>query len=290
MIKPTATGLMLLAGLAAGSLPLRGSDLDPVAVSSTTSVDYVRGKLDSGAPKPETYLFFQGKFFGGTTRDPNLERAQFNDIAQTLAKNLVKQEYYPTKDQKNADLLLVVHWGATTVYENPNRHDDLDRKQNAVLAEQAAGPSTDHAAVNLELAIGDLEQRVQENSLLYNARLLGYSQELTKDQSKVVANATRVTSNEASLYLDLNEERYFVILMAYDFHTMKKGVRPKLLWSTRFSIRAPGNSFTASLPVMSRVAADYYGQAVDGLKFEKTNTPPEGKVEVGVPTVVGSGK
>jgi hypothetical protein len=78
--------------------------------------------------------------------------------------------------------------------------------------------------------------------------------------------------------------------MAYDYHTMKKGSTPKLLWSTRFSIRAPGNTFTASLPVMSKAAADYFGRAVDGLKMQKPGAPPEGKVDVGAPRVVPDAK
>jgi hypothetical protein len=61
---------------------------------------------------------------------------------------------------------------------------------------------------------------------------------------------------------------------------MKKGSTPKLLWSTRFSIRAPGNTFTACLPVMARTASDYFGRAIDGLKIIKPlYAVPEGKVD-----------
>jgi hypothetical protein len=40
---------------------------------------------------------------------------------------------------------------------------------------------------------------------------------------------------------------------------------------------------------MSKVAADYFGHAVDGLKVEQAGEP-EGKVEIGTPKVVGAGK
>jgi hypothetical protein len=287
MSKPAFALTCLLAGLAAVSLPARATD--PVAVSSTASEEYTQQKFGPGAAKPESYLFFQGKFFGGTTRDPNLEHAQFNDIVKTLAGSMVHQNYFPTKDPKNADLLIVVHWGTTTVYENPNRQDDLQRKNDAIAAEQAAGPSMDHSAINQELAIADLEQGVEENSIAYNARLLGFRDQLNKESAKLASSSSGMSDEEIGLKLLLNEERYFVILMAYDFHTMKKGTRPKLLWSTRFSIRSPGNTFTASLPVMSKAAEDYFGRAVDGLKFEKPDVP-KGKVDVGVPRVVGDGK
>ncbi len=287
MSKPALTFLALFAGLAALACPLRA--VDPVAVSSTASEEYAQQKFGPGAPKPESYLFFQGKFFGGTTRDPNLEHAQFNDIVKILAGNMVRQNYFPTKDPKNADLLIVVHWGTTTVYENPNQQDDLQRKNDAIAAEQAAPPSMDHSALNQELAIADLEQGTEENSIAFNARLLGFRQQLAQESNKLSSSSSGVSDGEIALKLLLSEERYFIILMAYDYHTMKKGTPPKLLWSTRFSIRSPGNSFTASLPVMSKVAADYFGHPIDGLRIEKPDVP-RGKVDVGVPQVVGDGK
>jgi hypothetical protein len=284
----TAAGcLMLLAALAGGPLPLRAAD--PVAVSSSSSPEYAEQKFGPGAPKRETYLFFQGKFFGGTTRDPDLEHAQFNEIVRILAENMVRQNYFPTKDQKNADLLIAVHWGTTTVYEDSNRQFNLERKNSAIAAEQAAGPSMDHELINSELAIDDLEQGATENSIAYNARLLGFRQQLIKEQNTVTASSSGMSNDEISLKLLLTEERYFVILMAYDYRAMTKGAKPRLLWTTRISIRSPGNSFTAALPAMSRVAADYFGRDIDGLKIEKPGAP-EGKVEVGVPKVVGDGK
>ncbi len=288
MPKPAAAFLVLLAVLTGLSRPLRAID-DPVAVASTSSEEYAREKFGPAAPKPESYLFFEGKFFGGTTRDPNLEHAQFLAIAKTLGENLVRQNYFPTKDQKKADLLIVVHWGVTTTYEDPNKQDGLDRLNGAIAAEQAAAPSMDHSALNSELAIADLERGTTENSIAYNSRLLGFRGEIAKVENQVSASGSGVTSEEMALRLALNEERYFIILMAYDYHTMKKGTKPTLLWSTRFSIRAPGNSFTQALPVMSRVAADYFGHAVDGLKIE-TLDAPKGKVEIGIPKVVGDGK
>ena len=300
MTKVTPVCLVVLALLAAITRPLVAAD--PVAVSSTSSEDYASQKFGPGAPKPESYLFFQGKFFGGTTRDPNLEHAQFNDIVKVLAQNMVKQNYFPSKDPKAADLLIVVHWGTTTVYEDPNRELNLENKvteigkyNDAVAA--AAVPSDnilanlapDKSALNLQLAISDLESNSEQNSVATNAQLLGFRRDMNKEQNKSTASSSGMTDDEVAMRLLLSEERYFVILMAYDYHTMKKGSKPTLLWSTRFSIRSPGNTFTGSLPVMSKAAADYFGHALDGVKFQKPDVP-NGKVDVGVPKVVGNGK
>jgi hypothetical protein len=292
MSRSSATFAFFLLGFAGLTVSARASAADAVAVSSTSTEEYAQQKFGKGEPKPETYLFFQGKFFGGDVRDPNLEHAQFLDIAKTLAENLVRQKYYPTKDQKNADLLIVVHWGVTSIYENPNKQLDAERlysAQTADAAAQEASPSLDHSALNLELAIGDLERGTQENSVAYNARLLGFRRQLENQAGQVIDMNSGMTPEELSLREQLSEERYFVILMAYDYRTMKKDQKPKLLWSTRFSMRSPGHSFTKALPDMSKVASAYFGQALDTLRQE-TPGAKEGKVELGIPRVVGDGK
>ena len=276
----------LVALLAGGVLSARE---DPVAVASTASVAYVREKGPDGKPKPETYLFFQGRFFGGTARDPDLEHAQFTGITRTLAESMVRQNYFPSRNPKQADLLIVVHWGTTTVEEDPNQQSDLEHLNGAIADEQAGAPSMDHAAINLELAIQDLKSNSAQNSVAFNARLLGFQRELVKDQNELTARPSGMSDDELELQHLLGEERYFVILMAYDFPTMKQGVKPLLLWSTRFSIRSPGNSFTRSLPAMSRAAADYFGKALDQPVIGVPPTP-EGKVEIGPQRVIENGK
>jgi hypothetical protein len=269
---------------------------EPVSVSSTASVDYTQQKFAPDSTKRETYLFFQGKFYGGSAKDPDLEQAQFAGITKILAENMVRQNYYPSSDPKDADLLIAVHWGVTTIADNPNRQQDLERLHTLLArynAAVAAGRKPDPSPVNQAQAIVEAEQADVRRHLSANSILLGFKPQFDKDQNQTTdtgASANDATGTDrASLMLALAEERYFVILMAYDYHSMKKGSTPKLLWSTRFSIVATGLSFTKALPVMSRVAADYFGHAVDGLKITKPEVP-EGKVELGTPTVVPDDK
>jgi len=247
----------------------------PVIVSATAVDDYTQKKFGPGAPKPETYLFFQGKFYGGVIRDRDLEHAQFSQIVQTLGKGLVQQNYLPSKDPKNADLLIVVHWGTTEVYQ-----DDW--------ATTMALPNNNSDGWTTSMRLLQKKQKEdQQINFEMNAHLLGYGQQLSQRQAQ--ASANHVSTDEMNLLQNLGDERYFVILMAYDYRTMKKGIRPKLLWSTRFSMQGPGNKFTTALPIMSRVAADYFGHAT-GVKSVTISRMPEGKVEVGMPSVVGDGR
>jgi hypothetical protein len=280
---PRSLGLLLLTGLLAPAGTLRAEvgwsifrrPPDPVIVSATAADDYTQHKFGAGAAKPETYLFFQGKFYGGAIRDHDLEHAQFTQIAQTLGKDLLQQNYFPSKDPKNADLLIVVHWGTTEVYQ-----DDL--ATSMALPNNNGGATTRSTGMLQKMASED-----RQISFELNAHLLGYGQQLSQRQAKASTNTVSV--DEMNLFQNLGDERYFVILMAYDYRTMKKGVRPTLLWSTRFSMQGPGNKFTTALPIMSHVAANFFGHA-DGVKNVTVDRIPEGKVELGKPSVVGDGK
>lgn len=293
----TMTRLALFAGLIAIPAPSEAQSIfanwgkvgDPVAVASKSTKEYEQKKFGPGAPKPESYLFFQGKFYSGTIHDGNLEKAQFDEIAKILAENLVHQNYFPSKDEKNTDLLIVVHWGVTTLAFEPNiEADKLRLNQLAAMVANGSGAGKVMAEFQAQQAIVDTEQDHIDQQSRVNAELLGFKDQFYKDAAHSTSSAA--ISDAEDMVDSLTQERYFVILMAYDYHTMKKGTPPTLLWSTRFSIRAGGNSFTKALPAMSRVAADYFGHAIDGLKTEKPDLVPKGKVEVGQPKVVGDGK
>ena len=308
-MKPARATALFASLLALGGLarPVRAQGRppsDPVAVSSSASLEYEQQKFGPGAPKPESYLFFQGKFYGGTTRDPNLEKAQFGEIVKVLGESMARQNYFPSKDPKHADLLVVVHWGVSTIYENPNKDGELDELNDATgeynreVAEYQSGspitnddgtqlPFPDASRLNGDLAQRDADRALTMRQIALNAQLLGFDGQLLKDHANGSASSIGVSTEENTLLQSLAEERYFIILMAYDFRTMKKGTAPKLLWSTRFSIRAPGNFFTAALPVMSKVAADYFGHALDGLRVEVPGVR-EGHVKLGAPTVIDS--
>ena len=65
---------------------------------------------------------------------------------------------------------------------------------------------------------------------------------------------------------EIEENRYFIVLMAYDFQLMWKQKKHKLLWEARFSISERHNQFDRALPgIMTEYAARYFGQPTNGL-------------------------
>jgi hypothetical protein len=107
----------------------------------------------------------------------------------------------------------------------------------------------------------------------YKAQLLGMEEAFG-------SKGTRY--DEERLKRMIDEERYFIILMAYDYKKVKEG-EEVLLWRTRYSMRALGQSFTVAIGQMNDIAGDYFGDNMKGLitkRFDDKSDVKMGEVEV----------
>jgi hypothetical protein len=268
--------------IAAGSL-IAGRN-DAIAISATAVSDYIRPVGTDGKLAPQTYVFMEGEYMSAPTVDRSLERATFADITRVLAVNLMAQEYYPTKDVGAADLLIRVVWGATTVYEDPQRDQNIEAMNSAIAGAQQVeeGGFVDVGGLKSLLSEGNLERNNVEAAIARNAALLGYRRSLDRLSGKFIADP-----EELMLRTELNEERYFVILLAYDYQVMRREKKSKLLWITRLSIRGPGNNFKEALPALALAGAQAYGRDLADLERIKVRDLPDGKVTLGDLKVLG---
>ena len=278
-----AAGLVLCLLTAA---PLCAAPIKFIAVSATAASGYVRPVDAQGKPRPESYVFTEGKYFEGQTADAHLAQVRFEDIIKTLAPSLAKQNYFPTKDVPAADLLIMVHWGTTTVYEDPDRAFQVE-KQNEALNQYRTSAEGNNGQADpgaLNQALGDQANALSSTqaSIARNSALLGYKPDLEREQRRIFASTDEQTMNA-----ELNEERYFVILMAYDFQRMKREHKSHILWVTRISVRSPGNKFTEAMPALINAGADVYGRQLDGLVRVNGRTR-DGRVELGEMKVIGT--
>src|SRR5690606_35386347 len=90
---------------------------DYVVVSATASNGYERMTAD-GKLRPESYVISKGQHHGNT-RDASHGDARFQELLDALAPALAKQQYWPATQVETADLLIVVHWGETEIFEDP---------------------------------------------------------------------------------------------------------------------------------------------------------------------------
>jgi hypothetical protein len=87
------------------------------------------------------------------------------------------------------------------------------------------------------------------------------------------------------MFDELENNRYFVVLMAYDFQLLYKERKHKLLWETRFSIRQMHHEFAEDLPAMAHYASQYFGRDSKGLIHGDV---PLGRVDVGAVQSLGT--
>lgn len=276
----------LVVAWAVAALPAaRAFGGNAIVVSATAVPAYVRPSDAAGRPRVESYVFGQGRFFGGTWADRGLAQVSFDQLTKLLAPSLAKQNYLPTRDATTADLLLMVHWGVTQAFRDPMGETTVERLNSAANDYRAAAANNngdaDPGALNALLADQAGAGQSAQQAIARNAALLGYKPTLEQAQRRIFVSTEEQTMNQ-----ELNEERYFIVVLAYDYAFMRKEHRSRLLWATRISLRSVGNRFELAAPALAQAGAGVYGRNVDGLL--RVDAPDRsGRVELGELKVLG---
>jgi hypothetical protein len=290
----------------AGEGPASGGDVVTV-VSSKIDGAYSRARLQDGSPAAEYYAFADGGHWTGTVRDGSIDNLPFMDVARTIAGPLQSQNYIPTRDPKATKLLIVVYYGRTRTPEHANEASTTQSLQTAAGTLSAAKSVTQHqffddstglaaagtipcihytATPSSDLASADnamsgalasaaAADRSRDELDAQNASLLGY--EAWWD-SVAGFKGTPLEHRRQDMIDELERDRYFVILMAYDFQQMWKQKKHTLLWETRFSVQQRGVEFDKQLAAMAKNASQYFGQDTHGLVHKDM---PLGRVDIG---------
>lgn len=278
---------------------------DPrVIVSATASPEYTQRKFSDGKVAPESYVVMQGRFFEGNIVDRSIDRMPFRHIAEVFAPELAKRQYWPAKDPKEANLLIVVHWGTTTprmstmemkAQTSPMPNVSAAR-ENKQMRMESAGPNdfvggllAEHMSEDSQLLqlehldqLGD--QIANDYSSANSAELLGYSKTLHQYTQRALQPA-----EEYALRQDLGQMRYFIILRAYDLRAATPAERRRAVWTLHLNVSSPGNSFDMAIDRMSLAAMNYVGRSTDTVQTVLPRVR-EGKVEIGPVVILGEAK
>ena len=126
--------------------------------------------------------------------------------------------------------------------------------------------------INVENAVNE----GQQGGAFYTARLLGM------EKAYVGPISPR---EELELKNLLSDRRYFMVLMAYDLPLMRQG-ELVLQWTTRYSVRAIGQSFDQAIKDMNLVAGNYFGKNMGDLVMKRVTD--KSRVELGKIEVIGT--
>jgi hypothetical protein len=256
------------------------------AVASKTSDDYKRTRLPDGTFKPEYYSFGKGGNWGGEIKDPTIDKLSFLDVAGVIAEPLASQKYLPSRDAGKTTLLIMLYWGTTAV---PGPMSDSvavgefraaqDFLERATKMDPASVQDAAMAQMSAATAMLNMENGQRDLTDFRNAAMLGYdSTGVIGTDYGLEVRRTPMKYRRDELISEIEENRYFVVLMAYDFQLLWKQRKHKLLWETRFSIREKDHQFDRDLPAMAQYASQYFGQDTHGLVRKQV---PLGHVEIG---------
>ncbi len=294
-MKITPAFAVVLMSLSGGAAALPSAQAaDAVAISSRTSADYVRPRGPDGSPRPETYAFGDGGYWGGPLSDRTIDRLKFTEIARDIAGPLAQQNYIPSKNAGTTKLLVMVYWGTTIPTLGPQESATLQNVADAEKQLQIAYARQVHRGLgkgeehyewdNLMAALmaEGAQESVRDKADGLNAMLLGYDS--LWDSTFGAPSASPLEHERRDMLSELEEERYFVILMAYDFQLMWREKKHKLLWETRFSVSERRMEFDRVLPALALQASTYFGRDSKGLVHDEI---PVGHVDIGLVKSLG---
>ncbi len=295
--------------LLAAATAQASNDRIVTAVYSRTYNGYQRPKEADGSPKREYYAIANGTYLPGLSADASIDKIKFPQVAGLTAQFLALRNYHLAPDPKQADFLLLITWGKTLPFNDATyRANGLnfysavnqatDAAKNLTAAKEVAAQSGTPGPTNreptggaaVEKALNDVAQSALDGEMLqmtmfegarrhateFNAKLLGYVDEINHLDSPARFGAVGTAYQD--LITDLENERYFFVISAYDFATAVKTGKRKLLWATRVSIQAERNKFNEAAGLMMSKASKYFGQDSGRLIQEYDR---EGKVSLG---------
>ena len=215
-------------------------------VSAHAYGGYARTQRADGSYEPESYAFGNGGQWDIAMVDKSIDDLKFSDIARTLSVSLASQNYVQARDPAKTNLLIVVYWGTTSG------------------SAEAPGFQTVTSSGNVVMSGG-----ISELNDIRNARMLGINFQNEKSPARFDA---------LSLMDEIEANRYFVGLVAYDFQALLRHKERRVLWVTRFSIREHRNAFDDSLPEMASYASQFFGQESGGVFVKRLQ---DGHVDFG---------
>ena len=281
-----------------------GGANDITAVCGRTSPDYVRSRKADGSFAPEAYAFGEGGSWSGAMTDLTIDRMSFMDVARVIAAPLARKSYVPSRDPKTAKLLIMVYWGTTHAPEHASGSNAYLRASSVMKFWKTGGPGFpppgsrgamirttsssgrptyfETLAESQAMGAVEAENRMRDKEDALDASMLGYDSLWLQTANY---KDTPLDIFRQDMLDELENDRYFVVLMAYDFQLMWKQKKHMLLWETRFSIRQRQHEFDRDLPAMAAYASRFFGQDSGGLVREAI---PLGHVDIGEMESLGS--
>jgi hypothetical protein len=278
-IHPSFRSLLKLTGIAALAVgSLSAESPYPVAVFSKVYNGYTREKLPDRSYKSELYALAEGGCWSGPSKEISVDGLTYPKVADAVADPLARLKYLPAASASDAQLLILVFWGVTQGSEGHDPMQATDQLSTAMNDFYRLQASLTHGKVAVMNSLDGASSRddraaaAGRNALeaaqvtmaianaqrdridAHNAHIIGYDKVLKH------AQYTAYMSDSRDVLNDVADNRYYVVLQAYDFPTALKEKKLRPLWTVRMSMTNSGHDFASALDAMLKNGARFFGQ------------------------------
>ncbi|GAB5559955.1 MAG: hypothetical protein SynsKO_16020 [Synoicihabitans sp.] len=213
---------------------------------------------DSPQYRGESFVIAEGHKDPGPG-DPashDLDAVSFTAISGALSESLFRRAFTAPSDPNSADLIVVVHRGRTAPVARAARGSEA-MSSSGPPAPLPTGPT---GAFGIGSSAGSSPTTVNDvtdsSAIVKAARILGFYPryaELHQNRASVVDQ-----SRYRELLGELTQERYYLVIAAYDAREMRNSGRQVLLWETRLSFLAEKKSFADRYDDMIAAGSAYF--------------------------------
>jgi hypothetical protein len=117
------------------------------------------------------------------------------------------------------------------------------------------------------------------------AAVLNQNQMLSMTAGKQTSNLGDFGLQTESVMQGIHDDRYYVLVSAYDFAAYNQHRQKIRLWVAKLSVPSAGTTMAEVLPALIKTGAQIFGRETSGPKILEVPVAREGRVEIGTPTV-----
>jgi hypothetical protein len=241
---------------------------------------------------PDHPVYYQGQSNGNHPMGDRVggqHPVQPAEMERLVTHALAVNGYLPAKPPAQPpSLLVVLTWGTHNRITVPGEDDanttSTDELRRNIL-ERAALVGGRAFAEELAKVIQESQQAAAATA---GASRLGGFTPMTETDFNNPVNLFELKNPKNQFLLEQAlDDCYYVVASAYDYPAATQGIR-KLLWRTRMTVNAQGVSVQQALPTVVASASQYFGRELKEPEIVIRRVVPDGKVELGTPTVVNS--
>ncbi len=225
-----------------------------VIVKSKATTSYLISRAFSKGGVDQSYHMMKGRFYPGNIKENWEQSMPIDDIIKDVSVYLERNDYHLANESEESDLVIVLHYGISPGNRSNSELSGLTQNDQDDtifrMSHRSRREISSMRSIEFQEDIRRKFLKIDNNEDFSLVELLGMDE------------AYRIRSSFGSerQILDtlMRDERYFVILMAYDSNNFGNNKKP--LWSTHYNIRAKGQTFEQAIKDMNLVAGGYFGE------------------------------